>query len=690
MSKAAKKRSCPAVGREISSAECGENRNTRYACPAGCPHNPFAPANYDQLLGIEDEVIAKVLERLAQTAPDRSALERGLTSVHRSDAMLATQTLVVWRFFLQTGPDGLTGAQRWERAGFGRMRNDERALLRAQMRMRVTLFEVRRVLDAERTEAVDLFDPGSAPFIIQDRGLARISVRFGAQIGWVYDMPHFHRLSGVALSIPEIDDLEPAEVVTEIVRHLGGPSDGPGLRRWLAEHMVRFQKALRAVGEERTRLMFANIDGKFGKAVYELKRPFAECRDLLDQHPDVAEDDLSELEANEGFAQARVWFVPPDDTNFAMPAGGRAVLGRVLLGMSHWRLEAFGEERTSALRSAFEQAMGTHVQFVKQRLDNFGASMSEKYPKPDPALLPPRLLENVQQIQLVSSRLPAPLAPKSEEEMHQDLLTSEGRAWLDRAIPGLDGRTPREAACDPALRPRLVRMMKSRVRKCDADNLQTGSSQDVNWMLRELGLNEILFDPPPPREPLSPREELDDEFDNLNNYPDAPPLPPRPFTLEEVRVRLEEAMAKFESADEAIVAMEASGSTLIADLEDIGADLLDDQAMLWLEPFLAQVWYVFVPPGTRGPELDYDALAKAFGRQTQALAGSLQAALASKPGRLLQDGPQPNAQTAILALMLESLREAPAPQQPKAEAQFYMTAMLLAAVDEMDRACRAR
>ena len=41
--------------------------------------------------------------------------------------------------------------------------------------------------------------------------------------------------------------------------------------------------------------------------------------------------------------------------------------------------------------------------------------------------------------------------------------------------------------------------MKQRVRDCDEQNLETGRNHDVNWMLCELGLSEILFDPPPKR-----------------------------------------------------------------------------------------------------------------------------------------------------------------------------------------------
>jgi hypothetical protein len=56
MSKASKNRACPAVGREIPVSECGAHRHNPYACPATCPHDPFAPTNYFRLLELEDKL----------------------------------------------------------------------------------------------------------------------------------------------------------------------------------------------------------------------------------------------------------------------------------------------------------------------------------------------------------------------------------------------------------------------------------------------------------------------------------------------------------------------------------------------------------------------------------------------------------------------------------------------------------
>ncbi len=116
------------------------------------------------------------------------------------------------------------------------------------------------------------------------------------------------------------------------------------------------------------------------------------------------------------------------------------------------------------------------------------------------------------------------------------------------AIPALDNRTPREAERDPALRPKLVQLMKQRVRNHDERNLQTGrllrsatKTDDINWLLNELELTEITFDPPPWRPPPAPS--VDDEADlpelpaldgGLGVDADRPPAPSLPTALWEV------------------------------------------------------------------------------------------------------------------------------------------------------------
>jgi hypothetical protein len=702
MGKSSKLRSCPATGGSLTPAECGDGRGSRFACPADCPHNPFGPANYSQLLEIEKALDRKSLEWLFADPGRRPALEQEIGAARRSKSPHAFNAKVVWLFLFQRDALGLTPAQRWERAGFPGLCNDERVAMRWRMQMRVSLMEVRRVLDAERTEAVDLLEPQPALRLIYDRGLAAVAVRFAPFVVWTMPMPHFWCVFGTATVFTDLDVFEPWEAVDELVRHLGGPADKPGQRQWLAEHYARFDEALSAVTAARRRLMFESLDAKVGRAVYELRRPFAACRETLDQIAEVDHDDLSDAEVNEGFAEARVWFDPKTRLPFTAAPPPRPVLGRVLLGQSHWRLETIGAEKLAGFRQQFESQLGSRVRFVGERVDDLRGHLAEKGSSVDDALVPPRLLEQPQRIVISSSRTPQPIPPRSKQQLEAEWFAALDRAWLDDSIPTLGGKTPREAVRDPALRPRLIRMMKSRIRGCDERNLKQGTNYDVNWLVRELGLDEILVDPPPRRP--RPASEIGEGADGLEpeprtadrapvvrpGGPPAPDLPPGAFTADEVGRRLDEAMAAFDTSTEALDEMAASGCTLVGELAELTEGLLSDDAFPILIPFLIQVWYVFVPRGTSGPELDPQRLRAGIRLELETLLKVSTRRSLSDFRAHLASGPQPALSEVLAGMIIDCVEKLPKKLQPDANVTVILIAVLRAVVAELDRACRSR
>jgi hypothetical protein len=511
MSKSSKLRPCPALGRDISPADCGEQRQSRLACPESCAHNPFAPANYSQLLEIEDRLDHKTVERLAAVTPDHEALRWDIANAERQ-GIHGMHAFFAWNLFFATGADETTFAKRWEQSGLRELKNDERVLLRAKMQMRIALLEIHSVSDAGRVEGVDLLSPAPVTMIFLDRSLAGMAVRFSTILSWIFPMPHYWRLSGTAVTIPDVPDFSAPEIVREIVGHLGGSLTEPEMRRWLAEHFLEFDAAQLAVAHLRRRQMFAGLDARFGKSVYELRATFAQCRKRLDGLPDVEPDDLSETEQKEGFVEARAWFDQPPKMKQLTPPGGQVMLGRILLGPSHWRLETFGAEKLSRLRRQFEEHLGDRVRFSSERVDDFGVQMSAREPTVDESLAPPRLLDNPDTFLMTSSRLPALLPGVSPEDAENQWMRAAERAFLDEHIPALSNRTPREAARDPSLRPKLIQLMKQRVRSHDERNLKTGRTDDINWPLHELNLQEIIFDPPPWRPPATPLAGDDDDL----------------------------------------------------------------------------------------------------------------------------------------------------------------------------------
>jgi hypothetical protein len=82
----------------------------------------------------------------------------------------------------------------------------------------------------------------------------------------------------------------------------------------------------------------------------------------------------------------------------------------------------------------------------------------------------------------------AEIPPEVLEDLTLDHYARYYRQWVDEAIPALDGQTPRAAARDPALRPRLARLIR------DLEGMYQGAlrrnepAYDPSWMWAELGL----------------------------------------------------------------------------------------------------------------------------------------------------------------------------------------------------------
>ncbi len=696
MSKKSKRRHCPAAQKEITAAECGESRISRYACPADCPHCPFAPANYAQLLAIEEAVDKKAQRWVLDHDADRDTMAREVQRALAASSEHASHALISWWLFFQRDGEGLTRAERWERDGFPGLKNDERALMQAKRQTRVALLEVRRVLDTECTEMVDLFEPGGAPLVVRDRRLAAHAARFAPLLCWCYPLPHFRRLSGSAIVLPEMGSFEPAEIVTELVRHLGGPADAEGMRRWLAEHFVRFDEALAATALARRQDMLAQVDAQACHAVYELNAAFDQCCHALDNGPDVDHDMLSDGEQAEEFTETRVWFDTNPDVTHALPVGGQQSLGRVLLGAKRWRLDAFTAAQMKKLRRLFEARMGGRVSFVSESRRNLARQMALKEPPVDSSLVPPRLLEEPRKLVLTNSRVPQPPPGQTMEDYQAELMAAANREFPDNPIPMFDGRTPREAARDPALRPRLIRLLKARVRATDEQNLRLGRTDDINGLLRELGATEIIFDPPPLRpRPEPDKDRIEDEdsdgeggFEDDPVLPDVLRLPAGPLTHEEAFARLQSVIEEFDTPEDAMDELDASGATLLDDVDALVGETLSDNEFGFLVLTLIRTWFALVPPGCRTPRFGFDALAGAFDHHLQTLPHKLNHGDPSGMERFVAESRQPALMMLLAIQMLEACNIAPKKMRPRVETLPVMLAVVMAVVDQLDLALR--
>jgi hypothetical protein len=271
---------------------------------------------------------------------------------------------------------------------------------------------------------------------------------------------------------------------------------------------------------------------------------------------------------------------------------------------------------------------------------------------------------------------------------------------LDEQIPALSNRTPREAARDPALRPKLVQLMKQRVRCHDERNLKTGRTDDINWLLRELNLEEIIFDPPswrPPATPmagddadLSESPDIGGSFGVDPNRPPPPPLPDKPFELDEAIDRLQVGAELFERAADAEEELLASGATILDDADQLTLDRLTENEFCFAIPFLLQTWFALVPPGCRAPEIDFADLEATFASNLRKIESSAKAETSKKLTSFFLNGPQPGLMTALLGVFLEAAKTAPKELRPTLAAQPIILALLKSVVEKLDEALRQK
>ena len=526
-------RACPAAGRDISSAECGAGRISRFACPATCPFNPWRAEAYDEILAVHDRLDAKVYPRLVQ---DRA--KHGLKVDPPTASAAVTQDYFIDQLFHLRDDAGCTFFQRWEAQGFAGLNNDERVLFQAHARMRVCAIEIRTVLDETRSEATDLFDSQASFFPIADRSLAQIAGRFTPYLAWMYELPHYRRMHGLAVEIPAVQGLGPADVVRAVAAHLGWSGGAEPLQSWLDHHYALCADALNAIPPVLWEKTLDQSNTTRTVCLYRLQADPDDFAHVMAQWPEAVPGDLDPEDQKRGFRQCWDWLESASrQIPLALVASGAQPLrASISLGDAEALLTIPMGRTAEEERAEFERRLGSRVVFVGERADELGrqTKVAKSVTPRQRELVPPALLRHAHRIDVMMSRVPVtPDIPATRGEWMRAL----ARRWLDEPVPALNHLTPRQAATDPAHRPALLALVKERIRDADRQRHNDLSGDDGDFLsdeedpvtlARALGLAELdvsaprgLYDPPRIQLPPLPaaaltEKEIDQRLEILN------------------------------------------------------------------------------------------------------------------------------------------------------------------------------
>lgn len=613
-----KKRDCPAAGRVITPAECGANRASAYACPSDCPHNPWGDGHYDQALAIDTATERLMIQRLV--AENGGRLRADDEDILRNGSVTTRHYHFIRRFQLDRDKAGRNFFERWEADKFAGLKNDEINLLRWKTQSRIRLLEFWRVGPREGwCEAVDLLDPARGVLRILDRSMYRRACRFKHLLTWTHEQPHYTRILGLGLELPPCNALYPDDIVRLIVGHLDGPTANGAIHRWIADHFIEMTEAMTACGEAIHQQLIKNMGLRTVTTIYRLRDTLTNLMQRLDSCDHVEEEQVT-LEARAtGFLQCRLWLMDAateaelvDSQIGCSPLGkefGKAMLGTVLCGLEQVQLESSSVDKARILQQKFEELAGNLVSKQGERVVDTSEQLLAQRDPYNKKLVPPEMLRHVHTVLTGTWTIPSQDAAGPVDR--STVLRKMDESFLEMRVPNLKQLTPREAANNPEVRPMLIRLIKDRVSNTDQQNLQQGTDYDCNWMIKELGLTEILIDPPPPRSPPAEHDangfgtDLHEPMapgpDGLNmSLPPSPTLPPAPLSDAEVERRYREISHEFKTtdrlADSLINANPALVDTLHRALPKNAND--DDFAILLL--LAAHIWAFFVPTGTRG------------------------------------------------------------------------------------------
>ena len=143
-------------------------------------------------------------------------------------------------------------------------------------------------------------------------------------------------------------------------------------------------------------------------------------------------------------------------------------LGDVQLRLDHLELHCFSQERLAAGKALLKQILGDLIQHQSDELKDMDAILAS-----DEHLPPSQAKE---------------MPPEISEALARKLADDWRAMWLDDPVPALDGKSPREAASDPAMREKIEELLKT-IEYVEERKRRAGEHHiDVADLRREMGL----------------------------------------------------------------------------------------------------------------------------------------------------------------------------------------------------------
>jgi hypothetical protein len=447
-------------------------------------------------LTLQNALIPKIVKRVA-VETDEIRMESlmgsfdAATDMYGDSPDAAAFLAVQHRLLVERYSDGNTLADMWEAEGWTDLKPDEALMMKYWKGSFVTVTEIQRVLDHQRMECIDVFDPTERRFTIVDRNLAARATRFSRVFGWLTHYPNFSKLGQFCHEVPDLVYREFLDLIREAAAEEGYDPEEGGYKAYMMDDLAGLLEDLAVMPGEKMRAIFKHMDSYHCLATYDIAGRHEEVRHILQAKPDFEWDDREPEEGDPPEVDYYRWSRVGESReiekdmapHFRHEPGSEWVggVGNIKLYEDKLVFEAFTKQVYGLGKKMLERHFGKLVKFVDEEISEMAGAIADTYEDDDydgePA---PR------------DRAQDAIPPEVRIVVMTKFYEERYARFLDEEIPALDGMTPREASAKPEARRMLIDLMKEHIHGIDRVNREEGTDISLDSLLKELGLDELI------------------------------------------------------------------------------------------------------------------------------------------------------------------------------------------------------
>jgi hypothetical protein len=491
---------CPALEKIICSVCCGSGRGSKIHCLSDCAYFPFGIPGYDLWLEIDRKLARKMLRYLA-SCYNRAEFEKMVEhmrfagGVSGQDAGTAEGVAVYYIFFVKRDTDGRTLAQRWQAQGWPGLNNDERIMMESRFNCRATVIEIQKVLDHKRMECIDLLEPEKGNFLLIDRSTAARSVRFSRMLTWLAHYPNFSRIANNGVEVPDIAFREFMDTLQDSFQKERRKHKELLIKDYLSENFGSFGSLIYDLSRQKSIAALERMDLHQCKALYKIEGNYAQIKAILDTKPDFEKRERHPEEKEVAGAHYYSWLrrgeskalekrMSPSFRHGDEKEDGVGTVGNVTLLPDKLIVETFTKQKyrfaKTMVKKLFGESLALEKELVVDLARQHAAKIEDNYEDYAQGVI-------LEKQEGKKEDIPPEIARELLQKMHKRHYT----IFLDDKIPALDNMTPRQAASDPQMRPRLIELMKQHLKGIEIQNKERGLDLNIDWVLDELSLQEL-------------------------------------------------------------------------------------------------------------------------------------------------------------------------------------------------------